>query len=86
MQFSANLMTTAGAAVHPGGSEAIKLPAEQKTKLLGGAKSAVALTSEQKVAIEGMFGEPYKGRTSTSPFGGFALGRDSARRWFARHG
>ena len=57
----------AGAAAYPGVAEAIKLTPEQKTKLLSGMRPADVLSDEQQTAIKAMFGEPYKGRTTTSP-------------------
>ncbi|MCE9532787.1 MAG: hypothetical protein K8T89_16950 [Planctomycetes bacterium] len=59
-----------GAAAYPGVAEEIKLTPEQKAKLFGGTKPADVLSDMQKSAIKDMLGEPYKGRTTTTPGSG----------------
>lgn len=70
-----NATTVPGAISYAGVAEAVKLTAEQKTKLIDGEKSDEVLTADQKAAIKGMLGKKFEGdwttRPTTGPGGGF---------------
>jgi hypothetical protein len=54
---------------YPGVADAVKLTPEQKKNLAGGTNPSEVLTADQKAAIKGMLGDPFKGPFAVTPSG-----------------